>query len=346
MTKLVHALRQPTAAIRLVSGAIAFASFGIASVAPSATANNPAFETPASFVAAVEPAWSPGGTRLAFAQRDPTGAFNVYLVALDGSRAREIAPDARLPAWSPDGREIAFVRTLSTPTRRGFQYVVAPVDGSSSRIVGTSSAESRPSWSRNGRWLAFDGFESSMVARSDGTGSWTIPRSGGYTSFSPATLRLTFTALTGVNSLDVFTASPVGSRRSQLTRHSHDNIPLAWSSDGRRLLFESGRSGAEAIWVMDINGMHQQMVTPGREGGFSPTGSSIAVAARGGLLVADTAGLHRRLVVQGIISDPAWSADGRWIAFSISGPPGATLQSRIEIVHPDGTGLRVIAPLP
>lgn len=297
--------------------------------------------------AALEPAWSPDSSEIAFTELDATNHVDLYVAAIDGSGSREIAPDARLPSWSPDGRQIAFVRPVDSSLGPLFQYVIAATDGSDPRVVATSPVEGRPSWSANGRWLAFDGFESSMVARTDGTGSWTIPRSGGDTIFSPTTLRITFSAVTGPNRIDIFTSSPVGSRRARLTRSERGNAPLEWSRDGHRLLFESGRTRVLAIWVMDADGAHQRILTAGRDASFSPAGSRVAIANDRGLVVVATTARPSRRIVPGVVSDPTWSADGRWIAFTVRGPVGTPPQAQVEqveVVHPDGTGLHVIAP--
>jgi Tol biopolymer transport system component len=329
----------------VINGALALIACTIATAGNAATADRLAVEAPPALTAALEPALSPDSSEIAFAGRDAAGSVNLYVSPIDGGDVREIAADARLPVWSPDGRQIAFARPVPGSAEPRFQYVVALGDGSSSRVVATSGAETLPSWSANGRWLAFDGFESSMVARTDGTGSWLIPRSAGDTLFSSTSSRIAFIAVTGRSSLDIFTSSPVGSRRVRLTRNARDNVPLAWSRDGRRLLLESGRSGKQAIWIMDATGTHQHIVTAGRQAAYSASGNLIAVATSRGLLISDTAGRHQRLLVGGIVSNPTWSGDGRWIAFSLSAPAGTTPEARIEAVHPDGTGLHVIAPL-
>ena len=140
-----------------------------------------------------EPTWSPDARRIAF-RRDLGGSFDLWVVPAAGGSARrlfggrttnELAPD-----WSPAGGQIAFqgnrggvnqiwILTLRTHVRRltrgedSFQPDWAP-DGSESpsrRGVGSRSSRRRPprilptgvprsaydpSWSRDGRRIAFE----------------------------------------------------------------------------------------------------------------------------------------------------------------------------------------------
>lgn len=60
----------------------------------------------------VEPAWSPGGGRIAFGSDRLEGRLDVYVANQDGSNIRNLTQDINYafgPVWSPDGRYIAFM---------------------------------------------------------------------------------------------------------------------------------------------------------------------------------------------------------------------------------------------
>jgi Tol biopolymer transport system component len=118
----------------------------------------------------LHPAWSPDGSRLAFARaRDPVDRLTafpstIYSASSDGSDVRRLA-SGYSPDWSSTD-QIAFVRY----GRRGFDVYVMRSDGSRVRRVGRGSA---PSWSPHGRLLAFErggiGPNGIYIARPDGS---------------------------------------------------------------------------------------------------------------------------------------------------------------------------------
>lgn len=63
-------------------------------------------------------AWSPDGSKLAYARTLENGLFAVFVWRADGSPPRQASPegvDARSPAWDADGRRLWFTASNNTP---------------------------------------------------------------------------------------------------------------------------------------------------------------------------------------------------------------------------------------
>ena len=100
------------------------------------------------------PAFSPDGTRLAFASRR-NGYWNLYLLTADGTVVQltdEKAYDGA-PTWSPDGQKIAF------ESMRGGNldiWLLNLADGHTTNLTADSPrADGMPAWSPDGTQIAF-----------------------------------------------------------------------------------------------------------------------------------------------------------------------------------------------
>jgi Tol biopolymer transport system component len=152
---------------------------------------------------------------------------------------------------------------------------------------------------------------------------------------------------------DIWVMAADGSGPSNLTNAPElDNWSPAWSPDGSRIAFASTRDGGTlSVWTMDGQGADVQRVT--REHGeypdWSPQGDRIVYAAPPSgsgrydlwIVPADGAGEPVRLTDDpGTQFGPAWSPDGRWIAYQ------SEIGERWEvwIIRADGTGARRVTP--
>jgi TolB protein len=112
----------------------------------------------------------------------------------------------------------------------------------------------------------------------------------------------------------IYTMHTDGTRLTQLTGSTPNASAPAFSPDGRTMAFQrdSQDGYSSEVWLAAANGTQLRP------------------------LLHDTRGL-------GDVSteSPAWSPDGRWIAFSTG--PADEVKPVIHLVHPDGTGLKTLA---
>ena len=101
------------------------------------------------------PAYSPDGTRLAFASTR-SGSEEIWIANADGSKPVQMTsmggPQCANPQWSPDGRVILF-----NSRREGSAdlYLLNPDGGEIRRITDHPDEEIEPRWSRDGRTIYF-----------------------------------------------------------------------------------------------------------------------------------------------------------------------------------------------
>ena len=183
------------------------------------------------------------------------------------------------------------------------------------RLTKSRSNEFDPSWSPNGRRIAFRVAPSGL----------------------PATTPLA----------DIVVINADGSGRKNLTDNPRrGNWSPAWSPNGRQVAFATARTGTD-VWVMRSDGSHLKRLTRG--GGeypaWSPDGKQIAfMSSRTGdyeiyVMTADGTRVRRLTQSAGQDGWPAWSPDGRWIAFTPE-RGRATGLFDIYVMRPDGSDLR------
>ena len=100
----------------------------------------------------VHPAWSPGGSTIAFSR-----ASTLYTVNLSRHSERALGP-GRSPAWSPDGKLLAFEWQGDIWTARA--------DGSRRRNITHSASvqETDPAWAPDGERIGFPGLPAGEAA--------------------------------------------------------------------------------------------------------------------------------------------------------------------------------------
>ena len=299
---------------------------------------------------AAQPSWSPDGTRVAFSGvATGIARSDVYVIGRDGAALTNLTggddePGHSFPAWSPDGGLIASGSELGGPTTNHEVYSVTPASGGATRHIATSTAIGPISWSYDGRWLAIDDHESAIVARVDGSAQNVVAAGACCGVWSRRTLRLAVSVehTSGYGGIDIYLLDPGGSVVRRLTRPPKHRLPgaplaihntaIAWSHDGSRLLFSSQREPRIGLYVMRPDGSRQVRVATAASGDISPRGTTVVYSGKG-IWVVGINGRHRhRLSPNG--TQPRWSPDGQWIAYTVERPSGV---SGIDLVRPDAT---------
>jgi len=206
-----------------------------------------------------QPAWSPGGSRIAFVS-SASGNADIWVIGRDGSNLTRLTtnPDGnQQPAWSPDRSQIAFVSHNSVSRDRDIWIMHA--DGANPRRVTSTSSGSplgfHPAFSPDGRQIVFmspsGGHRTDPVSRSnlmivnvDGTGLCRLT-TGDVIDSAPSWSRsgIVFTR----SCCALWLIQPDGSGLQAFPSTSGSN-PV-WSPDGTEIAFE--RSGH--IYVFDLS---------------------------------------------------------------------------------------------
>jgi Tol biopolymer transport system component len=122
------------------------------------------------------------------------------------------------------------------------------------------------------------------------------------------------------NDGDIWIINRDGGGQRQLTNNSLSDVLPHVSLDGRYIFFTSNRSGSTHVWRMNVDGSNQIQLTK-REGGYP------AFVTPDGKWVYFESGLHQTLwrvstedgdeteVSNGKVSNPAFSPDGKFVAY-------------------------------
>ena len=251
------------------------------------------------------------------------------------------------PFWSRDGRQIAYVRRGPDPFS-GHIRVMSSL-GDSDRQVSDFPVLVPATWSPDGRYLVA-GRAASLDAANPANGLYLIPVQGGEPriltrppapavdrtpTFSPDGHRLAYISCEGsslggtachINVVDVDAGFvPVGSPRQVLNVPVTSILGLAWSGDGKSLIFGATDVSFQYLWRVEVDGNHspERIEVAGVNAVFPSitTPGDRLVFAR---LVDDIdiyqfeAGKSARPVATSTLFDgnPEFSPNGRRIAFS------------------------------
>jgi TolB protein len=182
---------------------------------------------------------------------------------------------------------IAYVRAEKKPARK-YILQVADSDGfNAQNVLQSDEPIMSPSWSPDGKSLAYVSFESSRpvifiqhlaTARRQKVAGFKGLNSA--PNWSPDGKFLAL-VLSKDGSPDVYTLNTATKRLKRLTTHRSIDTEPVWSSDGKSIIFTSDRSGAPQLYRVSANGGKAKRITfEGRynsAASLSPDGRFIAM---------------------------------------------------------------------
>jgi CubicO group peptidase (beta-lactamase class C family) len=232
-------------------------------------------------------------------------------------------------------REVLAGEPPAALGRCNTDIAVRSADGTVRLVTTDPGFDGFPSWSPDGRRLAWsglrDGHQDILVADVDGSDELHLTDDEArdfFPRWSPDGTSIVFTSDRD-GGLDLYVMAPDGSDIRQLTTAGGNEWLPAWSPDGTRIAYVSDPEG-QRIRVMDADGSHDRAVTSGPRGAtwpaWSPDGRRIAYESRGVILVVPVEGgdpVRLPLPQLRVTMHPAW-APGADIAFSSDGDLYAT----------------------
>ncbi len=224
---------------------------------------------------------------------------DLWVLEAEGSTPRRLTDDAAIeeaPAVSPDGREVVFSSTRSGSR----QLWVMPVKGGAAKpLTADLAPAAEPGWFPDGRWVAFSSWRSGSLA------IWRVPAAGGPAvavveapSFRPAVSpdgTLVACSWFDHAALDprwrLAVLAVKGGEPREVLALSHETVNplagLAWTPDGRSLLYVDTPRGVSNVWRLPLGGGAPRQITTFDSGqifafALSRDGRRLAVS-RGGI---------------------------------------------------------------
>ena len=271
---------------------------------------------------------------------------------------------------------IAFSSNRDGHVRNGFPtaeiYVMGADGGNQRRLTNNPASDHSPSWSPDGKRIAFvseraghvaiHGWPTSDIYVMDADGGnpqnlTNDPSDDRYPSWSPDGKRIVFSSDRDNDrghNIEIYVMDADGGNPQNLTNNLTEDKSPSWSPDGQRIVFSARREGhvenkfgiTYEIYVMDSDGGNLQRLTENRKNdespSWSPDGQRIVFESdRKGefenydiyVMDSDGGNLQKLTNTRGWDTGASWSPDGNRITF-MSERSGNT---EIYVMNADGS---------
>ena len=211
---------------------------------------------------AQEAAWSPDGTKIAYAVATPT--LDIWFANANGTGQTNLTNtgfDAREtnPSWSVTGK-IAYERRLTSGGVPQIWTVNEDGSGQAQFSAITQPSPTGPAWSPDGLKLAFASGGEIWVINANGTNELRLTTNAtadADPAWSPDGAKIVF----GRGTSGLATINADGTNETPLTNGNHTQP--SWSPDGTKIAYTSG-----GIWTMDAGGANQVRIFQDSSGPF------------------------------------------------------------------------------
>ena len=260
-------------------------------------------------------------TKLAFvASKAPGEPKQLYLSNFDGSDLQQITSNGSInmsPSWSPDGSKVTFT---SFKDGKAEIYVYNLITKKTLRLTRSPGNNSGANWHPDGKTIAFSGSQS------------------------------------GKTSIFTMSSSDGGNRKEFITGSGLEVEP-AYSPEGNKIAFASGRFGNPHLFVRDLDSKTDTRITfagwYNSSPSWRPDSRKMAFAGydreidRYDVFIVNPDGrqMERLTLDQGDNEKPSWSPDGRFIGFQsnrLDSGRGKQRNYRLFVMNRDGGSQRAL----
>jgi dipeptidyl aminopeptidase/acylaminoacyl peptidase len=248
-------------------------------------------------------------------------AFFVLAVPASATTTRILAPMDWWPVASPDGSHAAFTRVF--PNR--MELYSLDLRTHRSRHIASNAFQLAPSWSSDGKQLAYAAGGVLWLVNADGSGKrrYVAPTNAFAPAWRPDGAQLAYLTTHGARNTDLW----VGGK---LWATNVIGRP-AWSPDGTALAFQRD----DGIYIARASGVESRVASIANPGApvWSHDGTRIAFSAASGVFVVPANGSSTPKAVASALRSagtPSWApGDGRL---------AVPFQRGVDVVRADGSG--------